>query len=455
MRHRFVAVLAASALACLAAASASPAYEGAAGKAAPADPSPPLTPDERARVDAWLRDLDHREPSRRAEATAALRAFGPRALPGLRAAAASGSEERRARAGLLVQVLEAGADAPEEGDGSWITLKGDMGRTGSRGVAPSRGVAVRGSFAVGFNREHPLDAPLACADGVLVVAHGDRVTALRASDLRHLWEVGLGSPVLASPVVAAGRVFVGTSRGLTSLDLRDRKEMWTVSAAYGVGAAPLVCGNTLYACLGDEAVVALDPATGAQRWEHRCAAGSAAPVLAAGRVVLGTRTGEVLALDAATGKVAWTLPVDGRMAFSPATVGGSVVVGDGGRRLRCVDAASGTVLWTRSVEGRFAGDGPAASARAIVFSTTNMEVEAYEPATGARLWRRWVGTRHLSSPALAGDLVLFGARTRLVAVSARSGDDAWEIDLDGEVSCPLIAAGTAFALAGGRLVAVR
>ncbi len=420
-------------------------------------PAAVLTPAEQKQVERWIRDLDSEEFAKREAATGALRSFGPRALPLLRPAAAGGSEETRARARLLVLVLEAGLDNATPPTG-WFTLKGDMGRTGARGPGPLSGPLVRFSRSLAGGRGDPAlgpDAPLACADGAIVAVEADRVTVLQADDLSYRWSAGLGSQVLASPVVARGMVFVGTSRGLTALRLEDGKEEWTVAASYGVGAAPLVIGNTLYACLGDEAVVALDPSSGARRWEHRCAAGGASPVLAGGRVVTGLRSAEVLALDAATGMPAWKLPVDGAVAFAPAAVGPSVIVGDGGRRLRCVDAESGSVLWTRSVKGRFLGDGPAVSARAIVFSLDSLEVEAYDPATGRRLWNRWVGTYHLSSPVLAGAVVLFGARTRLVALEAATGDDAWHAELDAEVACPMVADGSVYALAGRRLVSLR
>jgi outer membrane protein assembly factor BamB len=416
-----------------------------------------LAPADRRKVEAWISDLDHSEFRRREEATAALRSFGAAALPLLRAAAENGSEETRARARLLVLVLEAGSGAGEPPAG-WATLKGDMGRTGARGDGPVRGPAVRHARMVaGLRRPGARgpDAPLACAEGLVVALEGDRVTALAVEDLSFRWTAGLGAAALSSPVVSGGRVFVGTTKGLVALRSRDGQPAWAVAAAYGVGAAPLALGNTLYACLGDEAVVALDPETGERRWEHRCAAGSAAPVLAGGRVVAGLASAEVIALDAATGKRAWTLPVDGGVSFAPAAVGPSVIVGDGGRRLRCVDAASGRVLWTRSVPGRFLGDGPAVSARAIVFSLDSLALEAYDPATGRRLWSRWAGTFHLSSPALAGPVVLYGSRTRLVALDAASGDDAWEAELDAEVSCPLVADGTVFAMAGARVVSLR
>src|SRR5688572_13629338 len=384
--------------------------------AVPAVAAEELPPAELRTGEAWIRALDDQEFPRREAATAGLRSFGPRALPLLRAAARDGSEETRARARLLVVVLEAGLDTTVDPAG-WATLKGDMGRTNARGLAPAAGPALLHSRVVAGGRGDGVagpDSPLACAEGAVVAVEGDRVTVLAASDLSLRWSAALGSPVRASPVVAGGRVYLGTARGLVALRLADGKEEWSVAAAYGVGAAPLVAGNTLYACLGDEAVVALDPATGARRWEHRCGAGRAAPVLAGGRVVTGLRTAEVLALDAATGKPAWRLPVDGAVAFAPAAVGTSVIVGDGGRRLRCVDAESGRVLWTRAVKGRFLGDGPAVSARAIVFALDSLEVEAYDPSTGRRLWNRWIGTFHLSSPAVAGNIVLFGSRTRQI-----------------------------------------
>lgn len=442
----------------LALGSAAPGLSAAEGgkPAAPAKPAPP-SEEEAKSLDRWIAELDHRDPERREAATESLRGFGPRALPALRARLEDPSEERRARVRLLVQVLEAHEAGVPEGSTDWITLKGDMGRTGARGEAPGRRARVVAHKVLSLrdDPEHRLDAPLAVQADLLVVARGDRLTALSSTDLAFRWEVGLGARILASPVIAGDLVYVGTARGLVALRLDNHREAWTLQAAYGVGAAPLAAGNTLYACMAAEALVAVDARTGAIRWQHRCDAGSSAPVLAGGRVILGTRGGEVLAVDAASGKPAWTVKVDGMMSFAPAAAGSSVLVGDGGRRLRCIDAETGRVLWTRSVEGRFMGEGPAMSARAIVFTTTKPAVEAYDPSTGRRLWRRWMGTVHLSSPVLAGDLVLVGSRDRLKVLELDSGDDVWEISLGGDVTCPLVAGGMAYALAGDEVVAIR
>jgi outer membrane protein assembly factor BamB len=415
-----------------------------------------LEPRVRAKVEAWIEDLNHGDFTRREAATQALRDFGPRALPLLRDAAASPAEETRARARLLVLVLEAGLGEKDD-PADWTTLKGDFGRTSARGDAPARSPGTAATRRVVSSRAGigpALDAPLALGGGVVVAARGDRVSAWRAQGLQPMWSAGPGGRILASPVIGDGRVFVGTERGLTALGLEDGRQAWSLESAYGVGAAPLASGKTLFACLADEAVVALDPATGERRWEHRCPAGRSAPVAAAGRVILGLTSGDLLALDASSGKQAWRIGVDGPMSFAPAAMGSSVLVGDGGRRLRCVDAETGRVLWTRAVKGRFQGDGPAVSTRAVVFALDSMEVEAYDPATGRRLWNRWAGTIHLSSPAMAGNLVLYGSRTRLVALDARTGDDAWQVELDAEVACPLVSDRKVYAMAGGSLVAL-
>ena len=411
-----------------------------------------LEPRVREKVEGWIRDLDHSDYTRREAATAALRDFGTRALPLLREAVGSSAEERRARARLLVLVLEAGLNETNDPAG-WNTLKGDFGRTSARGDAPARSPGTAATRRVNASRGAGplLDAPLALGGGVLVAARGDRVSAWRTRGLEPMWSVGPGGRILASPVIGDGRVFIGTERGLTALGLEDGRQAWSLESAYGVGAAPLASGSTLFACLADEGVVALDPATGERRWEHRCPVGRSAPVAAAGRLVVGLASGDLLSLDAATGKPGWKIAVDGPMSFAPAAMGSTVLVGDGGRRLRCVDAETGRVMWTRSVKGRFQGDGPAVSTRAVVFALDSMEVEAYDPATGRRLWNRWAGTIHLSSPAMAGNLVLYGSRTRLVALDARTGDDAWHVELDADVSCPVVADRRVYAMAGGSL----
>ncbi|HEX3274907.1 MAG TPA: PQQ-binding-like beta-propeller repeat protein, partial [Gemmatimonadales bacterium] len=83
-------------------------------------------------------------------------------------------------------------------------------------------------------------------------------------------------------------------------------------------ATPIVVGGTMYVSLPMSGVVALDPATGRERWRylHRprtaklcCGPANRGVAVSAGRVYLGTVDGRLLALDAATGRLRWDVTV--------------------------------------------------------------------------------------------------------------------------------------------------
>ena len=85
----------------------------------------------------------------------------------------------------------------------------------------------------------------------------------------------------------------------------------------------------------------------AWEWEAGDAVESSAAI-AAGVVYVGTRAGELVALDLASGKPLWRYKVtgDGIGESSPCVAGGAVFVGDLGGQLHAVDAATGKGLWT-------------------------------------------------------------------------------------------------------------
>ena len=67
--------------------------------------------------------------------------------------------------------------------------------------------------------------------------------------------------------------------------------------------------------------------------------------LAGGRVIVGGRDKLVHAIDAATGKQAWTFATRARVDSSPAVAGGRVFVGSSDGRLYVLDAATGQKHW--------------------------------------------------------------------------------------------------------------
>ena len=123
---------------------------------------------------------------------------------------------------------------------------------------------------------------------------------------------------------------------------------WAAAAAPAVAPAdawPQFRGTPTLSGLS---AATLPPQLGvAWQWEAGDAIESSAAI-AAGVVYVGTRAGELVALELASGKPVWRYKVtgDGVGESSPCVAGGSVFVGDLGGQIHAVDAQSGKVLWT-------------------------------------------------------------------------------------------------------------
>jgi outer membrane protein assembly factor BamB len=58
-------------------------------------------------------------------------------------------------------------------------------------------------------------------------------------------------------------------------------------------------------------------------------------------------------IDAATGKLQWTYPLDKHVMSTPAVHDGLVFIADIGRNVHCIDAATGQRCWTHETKGDF------------------------------------------------------------------------------------------------------
>lgn len=164
-----------------------------------------------------------------------------------------------------------------------------------------------------------------------------------------------------SPLQEINRDTVGRLGLAWSLDLPEGNPV----------AAPIAVGGVLYVATGYTKVRAIDPVAGKELWSYdaRVAAQPAAGVkmrngwgirgLAwwGGRLFVGTQDGRLIALDAATGKVAWsamTVGVDDVRFISgaPRVFDGKVIIGHGGADVGAArgyvtayDTATGKQLW--------------------------------------------------------------------------------------------------------------
>ena len=133
----------------------------------------------------------------------------------------------------------------------------------------------------------------------------------------------------------------------------------------------------------------------------------ASPVLVDGVVYAGTRTGFLLAIDAATGRELWRFDLGAYvLRSSPAVVDGTVYIA-GGYDLYALDSLSGEVRWRRPL--RLAGpSSPVVVDGVLYLASQEGDVYALDAETGSTIWDESVGDLLFSSPAVSGGFVYIG-----------------------------------------------
>lgn len=281
------------------------------------------------------------------------------------------------------------------------------------------------------------------ASGNMAVGAGTgRVFAVSigaASDRRHR--------ITADPIVAAGMVFAmdsgatvtGTTTGggrVWSVDLRPATE--TGASASGGGLA--FEGNRIFATTGYGELVALDARTGGIAWRQKVDAPiGGAPTVANGVVYVVGRDAGGWAVRANDGKVLWRVFGNDAMAgvmgvAAPAVSGTTVVFPQASGQLMGTDAQTGAQLWNADVAGARVGRAitffrdmtgdPVIVGDTVYAGTSSGRTAAFDLATGVMKWSAREGA---SSPVLAAgnSVFLVNDQAQLIRLDASNGARVW------------------------------
>lgn len=226
------------------------------------------------------------------------------------------------------------------------------------------------------SRRARIDAtPVAGGGRIFAVDALTTLSAVSASSGELLWTRNLApdsdrdaSISGAGLAYGDGKLFAGTVFGeLVALDAASGAVLWRQKIDAPAAGAPAVEGNTVYVVGRNGVGWAINTSDGKIRWQNAGAprvagfAGSAAPAVADGRVLLPYASGDVTALLVNSGATAWASGVMGErpgrayaalsdITGDPVVLGGTVFVGTSGGRTAALSARTGELLWS-TVQG--------------------------------------------------------------------------------------------------------
>lgn len=375
-------------------------------------------------------------------------------MPAITRTAGAGAVRRTALplvvAGLsLVAGCGGGVDGPPLSDvADWAELRG----------GPTRSATVgRGSLTPPLYlrwesrvvRSPSVDLTLA-GRGLVVGSTDQRLRVVDLDSGGTYWDKKLRGTPSTVPVVIDDLILVGTDApepGLTAFSVAKGDRVWERRDLAPRGA-PLARGDLVYVATAARTLEALELGTGETVWKVDTGVPWPAPlarhddllILPAGR-------DSVFAHHVDDGRRAWAVPLAGGSRGGAAVLDGSIYVAGLTGEVVAIDAATGSVRWRRDLGSRiFAA--PLAHGDELYVTALNGRLYAISTGTGQRRWSLALDGVCRGTPVLAGDLLAVTTMTATCQLISRSEERVvYTLDLRRPVAMgPLLVDGTLYAV---------
>jgi outer membrane protein assembly factor BamB len=271
--------------------------------------------------------------------------------------------------------------------------------------------------------------------------------------------VGLIVPALAAqaPTGVAGadewRQFRGSSRmtGVSaSTPPATLKLLWSYDAGDVIDSSAAIADGVVYVGAGSGDLLALDLASGALRWKYTTENlfGESSPAVGAGAVYIGDLGGVVHAVGIPDGKALWTFKTGSEIKSSPVVVNNAVLIGSYDGHLYSLDASTGKVRWKVLTKGQVHAT-PAVLDQLTFIAGCDAIFRAIRVSDGREAYQIESGAYTASSPVVDGDRAYFGTfNNEVLALDLKKRAVLWRYSL-ADAQFPFYSSA---ALAGGRVI---
>lgn len=301
---------------------------------------------------------------------------------------------------------------------------------------------------------------------LVVSTHEDRialansqgvVAVLDATTGKDIWRLKLDQTIAAG-VGSDGQQVAVVTRNNELVTLQDGKVQWRQKLPAQSFTEPLVAGARVFVLTADRSVMAFDGLTGRQLWTQQrpgepLVLKQAGVMLAFKNTLVVGLSGRLVGLDPNTGVVRWesaiatprgTNDVERLVDLvTPADRVGDVVCARAFQTaVGCVNAERGQGVWTRPSAGEM---GVSGNDNLLIAPLTNGVVQAWNRATGERLWEtERLKYRILSAPLVTPRGVLVadnGGWLYLLSLADGALLNRIKLDTEGLATAPVFAGG--------------
>lgn len=265
------------------------------------------------------------------------------------------------------------------------------------------------------------------------------------------WQTRVGDSLNEIALHDGMAFVVNENNRLIALDARTGAKQWEthLNLVNHRDNAVGVDGGRVFALTGREdiSVVAFDAKTGKRLWEvstgkHK---GTRYPVASDGRVFFDAPAAdgspELRAVDAASSKTLWTMPLEGFVDTDILPANGLLYFGVGkwdganktGWRLVALDPAMGDLRWEAQLEPSLGGM-IAVDDKQVYIGYGSGQVQARNAATGQPAWtERPIGRLNIAPTAAGGQVFVPSSDGELVNLDAATGAQQWSSNMGSAV----------------------
>jgi outer membrane protein assembly factor BamB len=212
-----------------------------------------------------------------------------------------------------------------------------------------------------------------------------------------------------------------------------------------VDSSPVIADGKVYIGSHDANITCLDAIVGSVLWRQKIGNGVyTASSIVDDKLYLTADPGFVYCLDTTTGTVLWNYSTNALyMDSSPAVVDGKVYVGAGKTdgHVYCLDASTGSEIWKYQT-GNSVYSSPAYFDGKIYIGSQDKNVYCLDATTGSKLWNfSMSGICFLSTPAYFNGKIYIGSQDKnMYCLDATTGSKIWNYTTNGIIdSSPAIA----------------